>query len=125
VKLVFAEMARLKFTYDEVEEVSGVRRATMKAWRKKNRPSLESIQSVFSVLGWDYVPVAALETLPPDLAGDVVTLARKAEIDVPHLWAHLIAVGVEQRLLNMRIAERNAVISERDERRSAFRRNLQ
>ncbi|MDH2401340.1 hypothetical protein QCM77_15470 [Bradyrhizobium sp. SSUT18] len=36
-RLVFAEMARQRVTYDSLEERSGVRRATLKAWRKKNR----------------------------------------------------------------------------------------
>ena len=33
-------MARLHVTYDETEEGSGVRRASIKAWRRKNRPGL-------------------------------------------------------------------------------------
>lgn len=116
VKLVFAEMARLQFTYDEVAEGSGVRRASMKAWRRKNKPSLENLQSVLAFLGWDYCPVPALETLPPALAGDVVELARKAEASVPYLWAAMVGVGIEQRLLNMSISDRCAVIAERQAR---------
>jgi len=117
VKLVFAEMARLQFTYDEVEEGSGVRRASMKAWRRKKRPSLESIQAVLSFLGWDYVPVPALETLPPELAGDVVAVARKIETSLPQLFAAVVSVGVEQKLLNMDIAERHAILADREKRK--------
>lgn len=120
VRLVFSEMARLNQTYDAVESVSGVRRASLKAWRRKNRPGLESLQAVLSFLGWDYVPVPALETLPPDLAGDVVALARKLEMSVPQLWAAVVAVGVEQKLLNMDIDERRAVLSARESRKLGY-----
>lgn len=123
VKLVFAEMARLQFTYDEVEEGSGVRRASMKAWRRKNRPALESLQAVLSFLGWDYVPVPALETLPPDLAGDVVALARKLEVSVPVLWSSVLAVGIEQALLNMESAERRTILADREERKHGYARD--
>ncbi|MHC2278886.1 hypothetical protein ACVME8_005497 [Bradyrhizobium diazoefficiens] len=51
VKLVFAEMARLRVTYDETEEGSGVRRASIKAWRRKNKPGLESLEAVLGSWG--------------------------------------------------------------------------
>lgn len=120
VKLVFSEMARLRLTYDALEEQSGVRRASLKAWRRKNRPGLESLQAVFSVLGWDLVPIPSLETLPPDIAGDVVALARKLEVSVPGLWSSVLAVGIEQKLLNMDIAERRAILADRDERKNGY-----
>jgi hypothetical protein len=123
VKLVFAEMARLQFTYDEVEAGSGVRRASMKAWRKKNRPALESLQAVLSFLGWDYVPVPALEALPPELAGEVVALARKLETSVPRLFTAVVNVGVEQKLLNIDISERRAILADREERKHGYARD--
>ena len=85
VKLVFSEMARLQVTYDEVAEGSGVRRASMKAWRGKNKPSLESLESVLGFLGWAYVPVPGLETLPPELAGELTALALKLGASTPAL----------------------------------------
>jgi hypothetical protein len=88
VKLVFSEMARLQITYDQVEAASGVRGPTVKQWRKKNRPSLESLESVLSVLGWALSPVPALETLPPELAGELTTLALKLGASMPQTIAH-------------------------------------
>jgi hypothetical protein len=119
VKLVFSEMARLGVTYDQVEAASGVRRPTVKQWRKKNRPSLESLESVLSVLGWAYVPVPALQTLPPDLAGELTTLALKLGKSMPETFAALIDIGVEQKLLRMSAEEKRAVLAERAARHAA------
>lgn len=119
VRLVFAEMARLGVTYDETEDVSGVRRATIKAWRKKNAPGLESLRAVFGFLGWDFAPVPSLQILPPDLAGELTALALKMQHDIPTTWAAVVAVGVEQALLNMTIAEKRAVLDARNARNRA------
>ncbi|WP_425991073.1 hypothetical protein [Afipia sp. DC4300-2b1] len=117
VRLVFAEMARLHFTYDEVEERSGVRRASVKAWRRKNRPSLESMEAVLATLGFGFIPVATLEALPPELAGELTALALKLRMNIPQTWTALIDIGVEQKLLRMRADERAAVVAEHDARR--------
>lgn len=119
VKLVFSEMARLQVTYDEVEATSGVRRPTIKQWRKKNRPSLESLECVLSALGWGYVPVPALQTLPPDLAGELTAMALKLGASMPQTIAALIDIGVEQKLLRMSAEEKHAVLAERAARRAA------
>ena len=77
VKLVFAEMARQRMTYDSLEERSGVRRASVKAWRKKNRPGLENLEAALATLGFGFCPVASLEALPAELAGELTALALK------------------------------------------------
>jgi len=65
VKLVFAELARQQRTYDELEAASGVRRATVKQWRRKNPPSLDSLEAVLNALGWQFIAVPAhVEMLP-------------------------------------------------------------
>jgi hypothetical protein len=119
VKLVFAEMARLAVTYNQVEEESGVRRATMKAWRRKNRPSLESLECVLSVLGWGFCATPALQTLPPELAGELTALALKLGKSMPETLAALIEIGVEQKLLRMNAEEKRAVLAERAALRDA------
>jgi hypothetical protein len=116
VKLVFAEMARLGFTYDAVEEGSGVRRPTVKQWRRKNRPSLESLEAVLGFLGWDFVPIPALETLSPELAGELTTLALKLQKSMPETVSALIDIGVEQKLLRTSAEEKRAVLAEREAR---------
>jgi hypothetical protein len=116
IKLVFSEMARLQVTYDEVAEGSGVRRASMKAWRRKNKPSLESLESVLGFLGWAYVPVPALETLPPNWAGELTALALKLGKSMPETISALIDIGVEQKLLRMSVEEKCAVLAEREAR---------
>lgn len=116
VKLVFAEMSRLHITYDEVAEGSAVRRATMKAWRRKNKPSLESLEAVLGFLGWAYVPVPALQTVSPELAGELTTLALKLGKSMPQTIAALIDIGVEQKLLRINAEEKRAVLAEREAR---------
>lgn len=117
-RLVFAELARQKITYDMASEVSGVRRATLKSWRQKCRPGLESIEAVLATLGFGFVPVPTLEAIPPDLAGEVMALALKLRMNMPQTWTALISSGVEQRLLRMRAEERAAVLAEHDLRRA-------
>ena len=120
VKLVFAEMARLHVTYDETEEGSGVRRASIKAWRRKNKPGLESLEAVLGWLGWDFVPVPSVHRLPPPLAGEVAALAAKMHTDIPTTWASLIQIGVEQRLSRMSADERRTILAEREARDTAM-----
>ncbi|WP_292500888.1 hypothetical protein [Methylobacterium sp.] len=67
MKLVFAEMARQRVTYDEVAAGSGVLRSTLKAWRHKNRPSLDALEAVLGFLGWDFVPVPREKRLPAEV----------------------------------------------------------
>jgi hypothetical protein len=117
-RLVFAELARQQITYDMASEVSGVRRATLKSWRQKCRPGLESIEAVLATLGFGFVPVPALEALPPELAGEVTALALKLGMNMPRTWSALIDSGVEQRLLRMRAEERAAIMAEHDVRRA-------
>lgn len=114
-RLVFAEMARQRVTYDSLEERSGVRRATLKAWRKKNRPGLESIEAALATLGFGLVPVPALEVLPhPELAGELTALALKMRMSIPQTFSALIDIGVEQKLLRMRADERDAILAEHE-----------
>ncbi|WOH76445.1 hypothetical protein RX330_15685 [Bradyrhizobium sp. NDS-1] len=117
VKLVFAEMARQKLRYLDVAERSGVQHATLKAWRKKNRPGLESVEAVLATLGFGLVPVAALEALDhPELAGELTALALKMRMNIPQTWAALIDIGVEQKLLRMRADERGTILAEHEAR---------
>jgi hypothetical protein len=90
VKLVFAEMARLRVTYDELEESSSVRRPSVKAWRRKNRPGLESLEAVLNSLGWSLTPTPALEILPAEIAADMAALATKMKLGIPETWAALL-----------------------------------
>jgi transcriptional regulator with XRE-family HTH domain len=92
VKLVFGEMARQGFTYDETEEGSGVRRATIKAWRKKNAPGLESLEAVYGWLGWDMVAVPRAKTLPPDVVEELRPLAEKLKLTMPQTILALIEI---------------------------------
>lgn len=117
-RLVFAELARQQITYDSASEVSGVRRATLKSWRQKCRPGLESIEAVLATLGFGFVPVPALEALPPDVAGEITALALKLRMNMAQTWTALIDSGVEQRLLRMRAEERAAILAKHDARRA-------
>ncbi|RYH64467.1 MAG: hypothetical protein EON54_06530, partial [Alcaligenaceae bacterium] len=87
VTLLFGEMRRLLLTYDEVQEASGTTRATMKAWRKKNAPSLEAIQACLNSVGYLFVPSPMLEIQPPDIAADIGALAAKMKLSMPEAFA--------------------------------------
>jgi hypothetical protein len=92
VKLVFAEMQRLRVTYDDCEEGSGVRRAAMKAWRHKNRPSLESLEAVLGWLGWDFVAVPRAKMLPPEIIAELEPIAAKLGLTMQQTVMALIEI---------------------------------
>jgi hypothetical protein len=104
VKIVFAEMARLRVTYDEVEIGSGVRRASIKAWRKKNRPGLESLEAVLGFLGWDFIAVPRAKVLPEEVRSALQPIADKLNMTMPQTIAALVEIvtGVHERFPFMR-----------------------
>ncbi|MEY9557459.1 hypothetical protein ABIF67_011582 [Bradyrhizobium japonicum] len=99
VKLVFAEMARLRVTYDETEEGSGVRRASIKAWRRKNKPGLESLEAVLGFLGWDFVAVPRAKVLPEEVRVELQPIADKLGLTMPQTVTALIEIvtGIHER----------------------------
>jgi hypothetical protein len=99
VKLVFAEMARLRATYDETEEGSGVRRASIKAWRRKNKPGLESLEAVLGWLGWDFVAVPRAKALPEEVRTELQPIADKLGLTMPQTILALVEIvtGIHER----------------------------
>ena len=99
VKLVFAEMARLRVTYDETEAGSGVRRASIKAWRRKNKPGLESLEAVLGFLGWDFVAVPRAKVLPEQVRAELQPIADKLGLTMPQTVTALIEIvtGIHER----------------------------
>ena len=83
VKLVFTEMRRQNFTYDEVEAGSGVTRPTIKAWRKKNRPGMDSIEAVLGHLGFEFVPLPTAQAIPPEIAAELRPIAQRLDLAMP------------------------------------------
>lgn len=92
VRLVFSEIQRQNHRYDEVETGSGVLRTTLKAWRHKNRPGLESIEAVFGFLGWDFVPIPRECTLPPGVVAELRPIAERLGMTMPVAIEALIAL---------------------------------
>jgi hypothetical protein len=92
VKLVFAEMARQGFTYDLIEERSGVLRPTLKAWRYKNCPTLQNISAVLGVLGFDFVPIPRVDTLPPELVSELQPVAERLGLSMPATVRALVEI---------------------------------
>lgn len=92
VKLIFAEMRRQALNYDEVAWRSGVLKATLKAWRHRNRPSLENIEAVLSVLGFDLVPVPRDTVPPPDLIAALQPVADKFGLSMPDARTALVQI---------------------------------
>lgn len=93
VQLVFAEMRRQNVTYDDVEEKSGVLRTTVKAWRTKNKPGLESIDAVFGYLGWAFVPIPRERALPPELVAELRPIADRLGLTMPATIEALAAIA--------------------------------
>jgi transcriptional regulator with XRE-family HTH domain len=97
VKLVFAELARQQRTYDELEAASGVRRPTVKQWRRKNAPSLDSLEAVLNALGWQFIAVPAhVEMLPPSVAAKAAELAALAKIELGKVWSAAVQIAALQ-----------------------------
>lgn len=78
-KVVFAEMRRQGVTYDELEHRAGVLRSTFKAWRKNNRPGLDTIEAALGALGWSLLPVPNMVTLPDHIRERLKELAGEWE----------------------------------------------
>lgn len=83
VKLVFAEMRRQSQTYDLVEAGSGVNRPTIKAWRHKNRPNLDSIEAVLGHLNFEFVPIPTARALPLEIVEELRPIAERLDLTMP------------------------------------------
>lgn len=77
VRLIFSEMSRQNVTYDQMDEGSGVQRATLKAWRHKNVPSLQNVEAALGFLGFDLVPVPRAKALPPEVVAELKPIADR------------------------------------------------
>ena len=92
VKLVFAEMRRQGQTYDLVEAGSGVNRPTIKAWRHKNKPNLESIEAVLGHLGYIFLPVPTAKVLPPEVEAELRDVAARLDLDMQSTVQALVEI---------------------------------
>ncbi|WP_157038844.1 hypothetical protein [Rhodopseudomonas palustris] len=110
VRLVFGEMSRQARRYDDVETASGVRRASIKAWRKRNAPGLASITATLNTLGYDLVPVPAPEVIPTEIAPDLAALSSKLETTMPDAWAAIVSFAANQQLAREAAAQTLAKI---------------
>jgi transcriptional regulator with XRE-family HTH domain len=92
VKLAFSEMKRQGVTYDEIEAGAGVLRATVKSWKRKNRPSLAAIEAVLGYLGWDFVPVPRSKALPPEVVARLQPVATSLGMDMERTIQALVEI---------------------------------
>lgn len=115
VRLLFAQMRILGVTYDDLEEASGTRRATMKQWRRKNKPNLETLEAAYNAMGMFLIPAPLLEIQPPKIAALMGELAAQMKVSMPEAFAALLdwtarqqnqAIASDQRLAE--IARRRA-----------------
>jgi hypothetical protein len=117
VRLVFAELARQHRTYDELEAASGVRRPTVKQWRRKNAPSLDSLEAVLNALGWHFIAVPAhVEMLPPTVAAKAAEVAALAKMDLGEVWGAAVQIAALQLAST---AEGERILAELDAERAA------
>jgi hypothetical protein len=131
VRLVFGELSRQQRTYDELEAASGVRRPTVKAWRSKNYPGLDSLEAVLNALGWHFLAVPAhVEMLPPSVAAKAAELAALAQMEMGEVWSAAVQIAAlqlastaeGQRILAAIDAEREALRTDNDDERQRRRR---
>jgi hypothetical protein len=117
VRLVFGEMARQQRTYDDIEAASSVRRATQKQWRRKNRPSLESLEAVLNSLGWCFIAVPAhAEALPPNVASKIAEVAALAKMELGEVFSAAVQIAALQ---FGSTAEGQRILAELDAERAA------
>jgi hypothetical protein len=119
VRLVFGEMSRQLRTYDDVEAASGVKRPTVKQWRRKNRPGLESLESVLNCLGWHFIAVPAhIEILPATVAAKVAEVAALAQMEMSEAWSAAVQIAALQLAST---AEGKRILAEIDAERATRR----
>jgi hypothetical protein len=92
-KAVFAELKRQNVTLLELEFRSGVLVGTAKAWRKNNRPGLETMEACLGALGWSLLPVPKASALPEGLRADLEAVAAKHCTSLPCLEFMAAFVG--------------------------------
>ncbi|HEV2603658.1 MAG TPA: hypothetical protein VGU24_08380 [Microvirga sp.] len=94
---MFAEIRRQGWKYDSIDERSGVMRATIKAWRRKNVPSLQNLEAVLGVLGFDFLPVPRPDRLPPALVAELERLGEAFDLTMGQTWAALVDIAAAAR----------------------------
>lgn len=97
VKLVFSEMKRQNRTYDQVAEGSGVLRATMKAWRHRNSPSLENVSAVLGYLNFEFVPIPRETALPKNILEALKPIADRLSLEMPEATRLAFEIAYRQR----------------------------
>lgn len=118
VHLFFSEMARQRRTYDQIEIASGIRRPTLKQWRKKNAPGLASVEAALNALGFEFHAVPACEVLPPEVAADLAACGAKMKAAMPETFAAMVNIAARQMIEREGAA---AIIAEHDRERAAYR----
>ena len=85
-RFIFAEMKRLRCTYDEMEARSGVLRSTVKIWRRPTTlPHIPTLEAALGVLGWRLEALPSADTLPLGLRRDLERLAERHAEKLPAL----------------------------------------
>lgn len=103
-KIVFSEMARQGITYEELAHYSGVQVTTIKAWRKSNRPGLETIEACLGHLGWSFLPVPPRAWVPAEIQAELDVIAAKWEGINPTL-CQLMATVAQAPIIDVTRAE--------------------
>jgi hypothetical protein len=92
-RLAFRLMQKQGVTYDELEWCSGVLRCTIKSWRHEKKPGLETIQAVLGALGFELVPVPALDSLPAHVRDIIEDVGEHFRSDSEALGAAIAAAA--------------------------------
>jgi hypothetical protein len=91
---------------DDIAEASGVRRASVKSWRNRSYPGLDSLEACLASLGWTLSPVPRIEVLPDDIAADLARIAAKMKIAMPEVFSALIEIAAGQTFVRERAQQR-------------------
>lgn len=95
VRALYRRMGELGVGYQQLEQESGVKICTFKAWRCRNSISPPSIQATLAAVGLRALPVPGEAILPPDLLADLQAIAARHGVPLP--IAELVMVAADRR----------------------------
>lgn len=98
-RIIYDQLRMQAGRLDDLAELSGVLRSTIKSWRVKSVPSTTSAEACLAALRWRLLPTPALEVLPQDLAEELAMLAEKFKLTMPATWAALVELSARQQAI--------------------------
>ncbi len=93
VRLTFELMKATGTTYSDLSWRSGVLVQSVKEWRRRNIPSLRSIEAVLGAFDWKLTPTPPLDVLPDEVRAKIEDIGQHFRSDDEVLAAALAYVA--------------------------------